>query len=258
MKTDAAQLEKEAHLCLTENNHEQAFKLFKNAALIHKQNNNHKHSALCYASAASCWSKKSEEKTFFNAASAYEMAAYEANLSEDFEYASMLYKYAAINYERDGEYYYYSDCFYQSKESYRNFLTYRFLMPDKIHPIAEPDGHSGIKGFVRLFFTWAALTFSYLIWGHGERPLRTFFTSLFIIFASAFFYMSSNLFAGGVVFMPRFFQALYFSVVTFTTVGYGDIVPVGISKAVVMIEVFSGLFVMPLFVVGLTRKYLRL
>jgi hypothetical protein len=46
--------------------------------------------------------------------------------------------------------------------------------------------------------------------------------------------------------------------VTFTTVGYGDIIAVGFNKAVAMLEAFCGIFIMPLFIIGLSRKYLRI
>jgi hypothetical protein len=45
--------------------------------------------------------------------------------------------------------------------------------------------------------------------------------------------------------------------VSFTTVGYGDITPVGLTKAVVILELFCGIFIVPLFIVALSRKYLR-
>ena len=46
----------------------------------------------------------------------------------------------------------------------------------------------------------------------------------------------------------NFGDYLYFSVVTFTSLGYGDISPVGIGKLVASIEVFSGLITVAIFV----------
>ncbi|HIC62018.1 MAG TPA: two pore domain potassium channel family protein [Marine Group III euryarchaeote] len=48
---------------------------------------------------------------------------------------------------------------------------------------------------------------------------------------------------------------LYYSVVTFTTLGYGDIVPVGpLAKMLSITEALSGVFLMSLLVVTLSRR----
>jgi hypothetical protein len=101
------------------------------------------------------------------------------------------------------------------------------------------------------------LTFSCFIWGYGERPLRAFSSAIAVVFSASVFYIWTGLFKGGVVFRPDFFEALYFSAITFTTVGYGDLTPAGLSKVVVIIEAFCGIFLTPLFIVALSRKYLR-
>ena len=206
---------------------------------------------------AACWSKKSGEKNFHNAAVSYDKSAMEAERGGDYEYASLLYKYAAVNYERDGEYHDFSNCFYRSKESYRKFLTHCLIHPKRIQPIAESVEAKGIKGAIKRFFSWFLLTFSFIVWGHGERPSRTFFSGILVVFLSAFLYTLGSLLEDGVVIEPNFFESFYFSVVTFTTVGYGDITPLGFSKLIAAVESFSALFITPLFVIGLTRKYLR-
>ena len=251
-------LEKEAYAFLFQENFEEAFKLFRRAAESYKGQKNYKQATLCFTSAASCWNKKYEEKTFFNAASSYEKAAREAEKYGDLEYATLLYKYAAINYERDVEFFNFSDCFYRSKECYRKFLMYSLINPKKIRPIAKTAEAKGIKGVVKRIFLCFISSFSFVIWGHGERPARTLVSAAFIIFLSAFLYTLSYLVKDGILFKPEYFEAFYFSVVTFTTLGYGDITPIGCSKLIATIEAFSGLFIMSLFVIGLSRKYLRI
>ena len=257
MNQEPTVLEQEACSFLSQEKFEEAFRLFRRAAELHKGQGNSRESALCFASAASCWSKKCGERSFYNAAASYEEAAKASAKSRDFQYASVLYKYAAINHERDGEFFRYSECLYSSKEAYRKFLTRCILSPHKIYYITEPEIPRGITGVVRRFFSWFVLTLSSLIWGHGERPSKSFATGVVVIFLSTFFYILGSLYKGGRIFEPNFFEAFYFSVVTFTTVGYGDIVPVGWSKLVAIIESFSGLFIMPLFIIALSRKYLR-
>ncbi len=54
-----------------------------------------------------------------------------------------------------------------------------------------------------------------------------------------------------------FLQCIYSSVVTFTTLGYGDITPVGISRVIAATEAFSGSFTIALFVVVFVKKMTR-
>ena len=49
----------------------------------------------------------------------------------------------------------------------------------------------------------------------------------------------------------------YFSVVTFTTLGYGDITPVGLARPVAALQAFTGSFTMALFVVVFVKKMTR-
>ncbi len=258
MALDPAILEKEAYSFLSQNDFEEAFRLFKRAAEGYKRAGNHKQAALCFTSAASCWNKRSEERTSYNAAVSYEKAAEEAEKELDLESAYSLYKYAALNYERDGEYFKYSHCFYRSKESHRNFLGYRIFRPDRLSCIGEIDDTVRVNSLWKRLFIWLALSLSFLIWGHGERPVRTFLTGLFVIILSAFLYTFGHIVRDSVMLSPGFNESLYFSVITFTTVGYGDLVPVGMAKIVSMLEAFSGVFIMPLFIIGMARKYLRM
>lgn len=257
METDPQILEKEAHALLEQEKFSDAFKLFFKSAHIYKSRQNHKQASLLFASAASCWSIKSGEKAFYNSAACYEEAALQAESAQDYEYASLLYKYAAINYERDMESLSFSDCFYRSKESFRKFLTYHFFNPKKIHHIKNAKEKKGALAFIKYFFAWLGLTLSYLAWGHGERPVRAFFCAVSLIFLCAVGYSFGMVMKDGAVCRPGFFDALYFSVITFTTVGFGDITAVGAAKVIAAIEPLAGMFLMPLFIVGLSRKFLR-
>lgn len=259
MQNDPGLLEKEAHALLEQEKASEAYILFKRAGDIYRKNREHKEAALCLASAASCWALKSGEKTFYNSSLAYAEAASEAELADDLEYASLLYRQAAINFERDMEFFSFSDSFYRSRECLRKFFTRSLITPQKIHLISSNgtkrgSAHGIIKKLVMCFF----LTFSALIWGHGERPDRTFYTALLLIILSSSFYMQGNLAQDGLIFKPDFLKAFYFSVVTFTTVGYGDITPIGLSKLIAMFEAFGGVFIIPVFIIGLSRKYLRI
>ena len=54
-----------------------------------------------------------------------------------------------------------------------------------------------------------------------------------------------------------FFWALYTSIVTFTSLGYGDLYPTGWSRLAASIEVFVGVLMVALFLFVFTRKMVR-
>ncbi len=104
--------------------------------------------------------------------------------------------------------------------------------------------------------------------GYGEAPLRIIGLSMAIIFVCAIIYAFTGLsYQGSVQAMSSgqswqynlslFFSSLYYSVVTFTTLGYGDFTPVGISRAIAAIEAFTGSFTIALFVVVFVKKMTR-
>ena len=127
MQDNPQVIEEKANALLAEEKYHEAYRLFKKAAGLYRKNKNLRQSAFCSAMAASCWSIRSGEKRFNNAAILYENAARDAEACRDLEYASLLYKQAAINHERDRELINLSDCLYSSKECYRKFLVRRLF-----------------------------------------------------------------------------------------------------------------------------------
>jgi len=107
-----------------------------------------------------------------------------------------------------------------------------------------------------------------LFCGYGEAPLRVIIFSMLIIFSFALIYfflgiahgdkviqfLSMNSFGENAV---NFLNSLYFSVVTFTTLGYGDLSPHGWTRAFAAIEAFVGSFSLALFVVVFVKKMTR-
>jgi len=56
--------------------------------------------------------------------------------------------------------------------------------------------------------------------------------------------------------ISKFGNVLYFTIITFTTVGYGDIMPLSWMKLIVSLESLLGVFFTASFVVTLSRRFL--
>ncbi len=108
-----------------------------------------------------------------------------------------------------------------------------------------------------------------LFCGYGERPGNVVIFSLALIVVCACIYSTLGLYFEGerlqldfqnktvVENLKGFFVSLYFSVVTFTTLGYGDVTPAGGSRPIAALEAFTGGFTMALFVVVFVKKMTR-
>lgn len=117
---------------------------------------------------------------------------------------------------------------------------------------------------------------SYIFWmvcGYGERPTYALITSIELVLIFAIIYMFTGLSINGLIinyseipvyklaYMPNlnsdFFKSLYFSITTFTTVGYGDITPIGWSILLSGIEMLLGVTMVGLWTATLARKITR-
>lgn len=107
-----------------------------------------------------------------------------------------------------------------------------------------------------------------LFCGYGEEPLKVvnFSIILILICAVLYFFTGINFEGQQYFFSPKvsfidnlnhFFSCVYYSVVTFTTLGYGDITPIGISRFIAAAEAFTGSFTIALFVVVFVKKMTR-
>jgi len=107
-----------------------------------------------------------------------------------------------------------------------------------------------------------------ILCGYGEIPHRIIGSSSAYIAMNAIIYcvfgMAHNgqvytfsLSAGVLEDLKVFGYALYYSVVTFTTLGYGDFTPVGFSRPFAALEAFNGAFMIALFILAFVKKMTR-
>jgi len=107
-----------------------------------------------------------------------------------------------------------------------------------------------------------------LFCGYGEKPMRLVYAATLIIISFALLYAGVGLQHNGSISgfshthtlaetTQVFFNSLYFSIVTFTTLGYGDFSPIGLSRIIASIQAFTGSFTIALFVVVFVRRMTR-
>ncbi len=107
-----------------------------------------------------------------------------------------------------------------------------------------------------------------LLCGYGEKPYRVLasaFTLVFTISVLQFFaglklkdeILKIDLEQSFQTNLYEYFACLYFSVVSFTTRGFGDITPYGFSRLFAATEAFIGAFMIALFVLVFVKKMIR-
>lgn len=112
---------------------------------------------------------------------------------------------------------------------------------------------------------WVTSAFLNAVSGYGERPQRTVLASVAVVLGSAFVYPAAGGIRDGDAVVTyasdgaaAVTDGLYFSVVTFSTLGYGDLEPTGaLARAIAGLEALSGAFLVALFVFALGRQAAR-
>jgi hypothetical protein len=91
-----------------------------------------------------------------------------------------------------------------------------------------------------------------LLWGYGEKPFRPIILSIITILLFSVIYY----FSGHEILNKSLLDSIYYSTVTFTTLGYGDITPLNhtLLKIYASIEAFIGIILMGFLVAGLANR----
>ena len=109
-------------------------------------------------------------------------------------------------------------------------------------------------------FKWLENQILHKIAGFGERPLWVLLWWVGIILISALLYWLFNgiMINGNTNYVPKFLESIYFSGVTFTTLGFGDLAPKpGIFQLFALGEALLGAIFMAMFIFVFARKMIR-
>ena len=137
-------------------------------------------------------------------------------------------------------------------------LSPSFLWASDAVDSAIPEERTGLRRFhfrrfgmrwIVSLWDWFQSLMLRVIMGYGEKPLRVVLNSILAIVGYAAIYHALP------VIKDRTFPgAIYFSVVTFTTLGYGDLAPQGPFRLIAASEALVGMLLMGLFIFCLGRR----
>ena len=107
-------------------------------------------------------------------------------------------------------------------------------------------------GRTKNFFSFIWEYFLFFLFGYGEIPWHILGWSVLTIIIYGLIYKITNAIGSDLQDIDTtitFLRSLYFSTITFTTVGFGDLFPAkDVSRIFVMIEALIGLFSYSLFI----------
>ena len=161
----------------------------------------------------------------------------------------------ALKSEKDGNFHFASIEYKQIKEMFRN---------SSLHEIADEYHYREMVAKRKTISVlspsrWANYIFGDLLCKYGTSFTRVFFSGLFIITICALIFFENNALQyhdPSDVYISLA-DALYFSTVTFTTLGYGYFHAIGIMRFVAGAESFLGAALMSLFTVVVARRIIR-
>lgn len=157
--------------------------------------------------------------------------------------------------EKEGNYHFASIEYKQIKEIYKNSTLHQLV--DKYHYKEMCTKRKTIKIISPM--RWINFIFGDLLCKYGTSFIRVLMASGLVMILCAMLYTSSMslMFYNEPLKTHSFLDSLYFSMTTFTTLGYGDYHAVGLMRFVAGIESFLGAALISLFTVIVARKIIR-
>ena len=121
----------------------------------------------------------------------------------------------------------------------------------------EKDMERKSNCHIKTVHKWLWSCFLNGIFGYGEQPVKVIISAMSIILIFTFLFMGSGISNVDIerITTKNFFDCIYFSTVTFTTLGYGDFRPLeGWGRLLAGSEAFIGALMMALFVYTFARR----
>jgi len=214
-----------------------------------------------------------EDRVLFYGANFQEADFTGVKFEKDYEGGEHAFRLAKVTQQGKGDYQKAGDFYYQEMEYKRKKI--REKIKSSSAPLKRPYTQDyWYKKFFKLSFGFAYKKLIFLVkWfryvfpfevmkvlcGYGEKPRMVIVSSIVIIIVWALLYsLLKTITPLRQSFWSRFTDSVYFSLVTFTTLGYGDIVPEStLGRILSGAEGFIGGFMMALFVLVLSKRWTR-
>jgi len=157
------------------------------------------------------------------------------------------------NFNSAGQYDDEDKAYIQFKRNESSATLHESIKRNKVSAIWQYPAY----GFKMLVFDWMGL--------YATSPIRVILSNITMYFFFAFLYTIIPYISSSTLssiqpeqsFWMRFWDAAYYTGITYFTVGYGDILPIGPIRYLADITAFTGVFMMSYFTVAFVRKILR-
>jgi len=214
-----------------------------------------------------------EDQVLFRSANFQEADFTGAKFEKDYEGAELAFRLAKVTQQNKGDYhktggFYYQEMDYRRKKILKEIKGSRAPLKrlytqdqwyKKLFKLSFGFTYKKLIFLVKWFRYIFPFEVMKVLCGYGEKPRMVIVSSIVIIIVWALLYsLLKTITPLGQSFWSRFTDSVYFSLVTFTTLGYGDIVPEStLGRILSGAEGFIGGFMMALFVLVLSKRWTR-
>ncbi len=155
----------------------------------------------------------------------------------------VFYRLARTSWERSGDF-----------EKADEYYYLEMVAKRKIKASARRRGWRKLLKKMEILFEWLFADLTCKYGTDWKRPILIWLAAVNVFFPILFFLTGS---VRGLSSSMGFLDYEYFSIVTATTLGYGDYHPVGVGRAIASLEALFGMFMWAVFLTVFARKYMR-